>query len=123
MGFGAPTPIFRSFDEAKAREFYIEFLGFSVDFEHRFGPDAPLYLGLSLGACQLHLSEHHGDGSPGASVRLPGENLKAYMQILRDKKYQYANPGDPVQKPWGLWEITIADPFGNRVTFYEENPA
>ena len=34
------TPIFRSFDEAKAREFYIDFLGFEVTFEHRFEPQA-----------------------------------------------------------------------------------
>lgn len=120
MGFGPPTPILRSFDEKKAREFYIDFLGFCIDFEHRFGPDAPLYLGLSMGECRIHLSEHHGDGCPGASIRIPGENLKAYMQSLRDKAYKNANPGDPVQQPWGLYEITIADPFGNRITFFED---
>ncbi len=119
MSFGAPTPIFRSFDERKAREFYIDFLGFEVVFEHRFSDAAPLYLGLAMGDCQLHLSEHHGDGCPGASIRIPARNLTAYMQFLRDKKYQNANPGDPVEKPWGSKEITIADPFGNRLTFVE----
>jgi hypothetical protein len=28
-------PVFRIFDVAKAREFYLEFLGFAVVFEHR----------------------------------------------------------------------------------------
>lgn len=37
----APTPILRSFDEAATRAFYIDFLGFMVEFEHRFEPDAP----------------------------------------------------------------------------------
>ena len=35
---GRITPILRIFDEAKAREFYVDFLGFKVDWEHRFEP-------------------------------------------------------------------------------------
>jgi hypothetical protein len=31
MRFSAPIPILRSFDEGKAREFYIDWLGFKVD--------------------------------------------------------------------------------------------
>ena len=41
-------PILRIFDEAKACEFYIDFLGFMIDFEHRFGDDFPLYMQVSL---------------------------------------------------------------------------
>lgn len=47
MRFGKTTPILRIFDEAKAREFYEGFLGFKVDWEHRFEPDLPLYLQVS----------------------------------------------------------------------------
>ena len=57
------VPILRSFDEAKAREFYIDWLGFSIDWQHRFGPDAPLYMQVSRSGIVLHLSEHHGDES------------------------------------------------------------
>ena len=49
MAFHAPVPILRIFDEAKAREFYLGFLGFTVDFEHRFEPGTPIYLGISRG--------------------------------------------------------------------------
>ena len=35
------TPILRIFDEARAREFYVHFLGFKVDWEHRFEPGLP----------------------------------------------------------------------------------
>ena len=35
--FGHPTPILRSFDESRARDFYIDFPGF----EHRFEPETP----------------------------------------------------------------------------------
>ena len=64
------TPILRSFDEAKARAFYLDFLGFKVVFEHRFHAGAPLYMGIARGDCHLHLSEHHGDATPGSSMRI-----------------------------------------------------
>jgi len=42
--------VLRSFDEAKAREFYVDFLGFTVDWEHRFEPGMPLYMQVSRAA-------------------------------------------------------------------------
>ena len=72
------TPILRIFDEAKAREFYLDFLGFKVDWEHRFEGNFPIYMQVSLGGCVLHLSEHYGDGSPGASIRIAVTDLDAY---------------------------------------------
>ena len=41
--FTRVVPILRIFDVAKADEFYLGFLGFSVDWDHRFDADAPLY--------------------------------------------------------------------------------
>jgi hypothetical protein len=35
MQLPAPVPILRSFSEDKAHEFYVEFLGFTVEWEHR----------------------------------------------------------------------------------------
>jgi catechol 2,3-dioxygenase-like lactoylglutathione lyase family enzyme len=55
------VPILRSFDETKAREFYVDFLGFTVDWTHRFEPDLPLYMQVSRDGIVLHISEHHGD--------------------------------------------------------------
>jgi hypothetical protein len=42
MSFARVTPILRIFDEAKAREFYVNFLEFNVDWEYRFSEAAPL---------------------------------------------------------------------------------
>ena len=61
MKLSQPVPILRMLDEAKAREFYVDFLGFSIDFEHRFNDSAPLYLQLTRSGCTIHLSEHYGD--------------------------------------------------------------
>ncbi len=44
MKLGHPIPILRIFDEAKAEEFYLDFLGFKLDWEHRFeGASAALH--------------------------------------------------------------------------------
>jgi catechol 2,3-dioxygenase-like lactoylglutathione lyase family enzyme len=53
----AAVPILRIFDRAKAREFYVDFLGFTVDWEHG-GDGSPLYTQVSRGGTVLHLSEH-----------------------------------------------------------------
>jgi Glyoxalase superfamily protein len=52
-------PILRSFDETKAREFYVDYLAFKIDWEHRFDPNAPLYMQVSRGDLLLHLSRNH----------------------------------------------------------------
>ncbi len=114
----APTPILRIFDEAKAREFYLDYLGFEVTFEHRFAADMPLYMGIVQGDCILHLTEHHGDACPGSAVRVEVEDVKAFQKTLNDKDYRFLNPGVE-QQPWGSLEMSLRDPFGNRITFYE----
>ncbi len=116
MNFSKTTPILRSFDEAKAKEFYVGFLGFKVDWEHRFAPDLPLYMQVSRGSCVLHLSEHHGDCSPGAAMRIEVDELDAFHQELTQKQYKHARPGIEAM-PWGSRDLSVKDPFGNRLTF------
>ena len=117
-----PTPILRIFDEAKAKEFYLDFLGFAPVFEHRFGENFPLYMGVSHSGCDLHLSEHYGDASPGAHVRIRTDDVDGLSKLLAAKDYKYAKPGGGSKTPWNTSEITVTDPFGNRLTFYEELP-
>ena len=119
MNAKVPIPILRSFDEAKAREFYVDFLGFEVYFEHRFDPDAPLYMGVHLGNCFLHLSEHHGDACPGAAIRVEVEDVDAYCATLNAKAYTNARPG-VMEQSWGFRDMAIADPAGNRIIFCTE---
>jgi hypothetical protein len=116
--FTRTIPVLRIFDSAKAKEFYIGFLGFKIDFEHRFEPDLPLFMQISLGEIILYLSEHHGDCSPGGKVVIETTGLAAYRDDLMAKKYGYARPG-LVQQPWGAATMTIADPFFNHIEFSE----
>ncbi len=119
MTLGNPTPILRIFDEDRAREFYVDFLGFRVDWEHRFEPDLPLYMQVSRDGCVLHLSGHHGDGCPGAAMRIEVKDLDTYRADLLGKGYKHSRPGIE-DRPWGAREMSIADPFGNRLTFWTE---
>ena len=112
------TPILRMFDVRKAREFYLDFLGFKVDFEHRFEPSLPLYMPVSLGSVILHLSEHHGDCSPGAKVIIETTGLKDYHADILAKGYGYMRPGLE-KEPWGDVTMTVIDPFTNRLVFSE----
>jgi uncharacterized glyoxalase superfamily protein PhnB len=117
MRLGKTTPILRIFDEAKAREFYIDFLGFKVDWEHRFEPGTPIYMQVSRDECVLQLSEHHGDATPGSGLRIEAPELDALHQELTAKRYKYTRPG--IEKmPWGTRDMSIKDPFGNRLTFW-----
>jgi uncharacterized glyoxalase superfamily protein PhnB len=116
MNFGNTTPILRSFDEAKAKEFYVDFLGFKIDWEHRFEEGLPLYMQISKDGCVIHLSEHHGDGAPGAAMRIETTELEEYQQQLLAKQYKYARPGI-TDTFWGSRDMTVNDPFGNRLIF------
>ncbi|MEC8080977.1 MAG: glyoxalase superfamily protein [Pseudomonadota bacterium] len=112
------TPILRSFDEAKAKEFYVEFLGFTLDWEHRFDDGLPLYFQVSRDSCELHISEHYGDCSPGAAIRIQLEGVEEYHQALTEKQYKFARPRVQMM-PWGTKEMSLHDPFGNRIIFVE----
>lgn len=107
-------PILRIFDEDKAREFYFDFLEFKCDWEHRFETDMPLYMQISNGDCILHLSEHHGDCSPGSAIRIEVEDAKKLQEQLLAKAYKFARPG--FSDEWN--EVCVTDPFGNRIHFY-----
>ena len=119
VAMGPITPVLRIFDEAKAREFYVDFIGFAVDFEHRFGANFPIYMGLSHSGCFLHLSEHHGDACPGAQIRIRTDDVSGLQRNLAAKNYRYAKPGPPENTEWGTLELVVTDPFGNRLRFVQ----
>lgn len=109
-------PILRTFPGGEAQRFYCDFLGFTIDWEHRFAPGLPLYLQVSRGDCVLHLSEHHGDATPGAAVRIEVDDVAALQrQWLASEVYPLRIGLD--RQPWGD-DLTMPDPFGNRLIFH-----
>ena len=116
--FGRVIPVFRIFSLEKAREFYLDFLGCKVDWEHCFEEGAPVYMQVSRGDLTLRLSEHHGDGTPGSIAYVQTTGVAALHRELNDRKYRHNRPGLQEQE-WGMTEVTVIDPFNNRITFGE----
>jgi ribosomal-protein-alanine N-acetyltransferase len=117
IAFDRVVPILRIFDVAKAKEFYAGYLGFSVDWEHRFEPALPLYMQVSRAGLVLHLSEHHGDGTPGTIVYVRARGVREYQMELLAKDYGYLRPGI-AEGELGL-TLTLIDPFANQLRLNE----
>jgi hypothetical protein len=111
------VPIVRIFDVAKAGEFYLEFLGFTVDWEHRYGDNFPLYMQISRSGLRLHLSEHAGDATPGGNMCVYMTGIHDLHKELQAQDYRYMKPG--LQDEGDRIELQVIDPFNNRIRFME----
>lgn len=115
-------PVLRIFDYDKAMEFYRDWLGFEVVWEHEFEPGMPKYIEVKKSDIVFHLSEHHGDGTPGTHVFIWCEGVKEYHRELIEKNYKYNRPGLE-ETFYGSWCVTVNDPFNNKISFNEKKPA
>ena len=116
--FKDAIPILRIFSVEKATEFYIDFLGFKIDWEARFEDGGPVYMQVSRANVSLHLSEHHGDGTPGSLAYVYLTGVEELHKELNDKKYRHNRPHLQPQD-WGMLEMQVIDPFNNRIVFGE----
>jgi uncharacterized glyoxalase superfamily protein PhnB len=112
------TPVLRIFDVQKAKEFYIDWLEFKVEWEHRFEENFPLYMEVSKDNIKIHLTEHHGDSTPGAKTFISCTGIQEYCKMLNAKNYKFYKPG--VEKTfYNSLCMDVTDPFGNRLSFNE----
>lgn len=118
VSFKRTCPLMRIFDEEKAKEFYVNFLGFHLDWEHRFGDNFPLYCQVSRGGLFLHLTGHSGDATPGNTVWVQMQGIRDYHKELNARHYKHMKPGIE-ENPWGL-QMTVIDPFNNHIRFCEQ---
>jgi uncharacterized glyoxalase superfamily protein PhnB len=126
-------PILRIFSQAKAIEFYVEFLGFTLDFGGPAGgPGTPFYGQIIRADTTLQLTEVPYDPGHGATVGINLNGIEALHQELTER---YGEMGarvwgpavwvpDIEDVPWGHRVLTISDPFGNHLRFSEpKDPA
>ena len=114
-------PVFRVFDYTKTIEFYVNWLGCKIEWEHK--PEgSPFYMRVSLRGAAFDLSEHHGECSPGARISLVDfGGLEAYHEELKSKHYKFFNPAvEKVEWDPGTLEMGVIDPFFNRILFNEK---
>ncbi len=112
------VPILSIFDAGKALAFYRDWLGFSVDWEHRFEADTPLYMQISRDGLILHLTEHHGDCTPGSTVFVSTTGIRAFHDEISARPYPFNRPSLE-DAPWGGLVCEVTDPFANRLRFWE----
>ena len=74
---------------------------------------------VERGECLLHLSGQDGDGAPGTKLRIACDDVHALLAELRAKPYAALRPAIE-NPPWGGEEMTLTDPFSNRLTFFKD---
>ncbi|MEK7793391.1 MAG: glyoxalase superfamily protein [Candidatus Hydrogenedentota bacterium] len=116
MEFKPPIPILRVFDHVLAKKFYVDWLGFTLDWEHQFDGSGPRYMQVSRGGAVVHLSEHFGDCTPGARIIINLSDADAFHRELHSRPNPNMNPGI-CTTPWNSRQVEVVDPFGNRITF------
>lgn len=113
------VPVLRIFDWDLARAWYVDYLGWSVEWLRRGGDHLPVYARVvdPGGGAVVELSEHHGDGTPGAVLVLTVDDLDPLHERLAARAQRYAAP--ELEQHDGDRSLTVYDPFGNRITFRE----
>ncbi|MEV6634451.1 glyoxalase superfamily protein [Actinoplanes sp. NPDC051470] len=121
-------PVLRIFAEERALEFYVEFLGFTLDFGGPAGgPDTSFYGQIIRGATTFQLSEQPYDPGAGATVVI---NIDGLDELRDELRLRYSAMGSRVwgpavwvpevqEMPWQTRVMTISDPFGNHLRFSE----
>ncbi len=110
-------PTFGIADYQTAVNFYIDTLGFNINWEHRFTPDDPIYMQISKNGLVLHLSENKRFEN-NAIIFVETKNIKEFYKDL-SKLNTKINIQDIVFTNWGTMQLEIEDPFGNLLRFNE----
>ena len=122
FSFESSIPVLRMLDEKKTKAFYLDYLGFEVEWEHRFtleSPSSSLYMQIRQGASVLHLNGHADDQAPTTEVRIPVHGLEEYCQWLGGKsnggeKPEVVDPRYEGRKT----DMNLIDPSGNLIVFW-----
>lgn len=95
--------------------FYIEGLGFTLDWQHQFEPGFPLFLQLTREGQTIFLTEHSGDCEVGGAIYFIVPNIDDCYTLFKPNKIQTTEK--PADTPWGTREMLITDPDGNKLRF------
>lgn len=109
-------PTFRITDYGRSKAFYVDGLGFQIDWEHRFKPKFPVFMQVSRDGLAFFLTEHAGDCPMGALIHLYVLDVDAWFAEFRGKGVPVKEP--PNESLQGLRSMTIIDPDGNKLMIH-----
>ena len=108
-------PQLRITNAERSLAFYIDGLGFQVDWQHQFESGYPLFFQITRNEQTIFLTEHSGDCEVGGAVyfRVPDARV-CYAEFAQ--RGIIATKG-PENTPWGTCEFLLTDPDGNKLRF------
>ncbi len=107
------VPALRITDYARSKAFYVDGLGFHIDWEHRFEPHFPVFMQVTRDGLTIYLSEHAGDCQVGGLVHFYVPDVDGWYAEFLARGVPIQQP--PTDEPWGLRDMNIADPDGNQL--------
>ena len=107
------VPALRVRDYARSLRFWIDTLGFEIDWEWRSEPDSPVFAQISKAGLSLYLTGQAGDAEPGTRVYLYVSDVDAWNDDVRAAGLEV--DAEPANQPWGNREMRLRDPDGNHI--------
>ena len=115
-------PHLRILDYDRAVAFYVDALGFEIDFAWRHEPHLPVYMGIRRGNLFAHLSEYEASGPPGEGrgMTLAVDDVDGWYEKVQRKGV--AIEREILDQPWGGRDFIVHDPFGNAICVMRADP-
>lgn len=113
-------PQLRCTEASRSLAFYVDQLGFAIDWQHQFEPGFPLFIQLTRAGQTLFLTEHAGDCEVGGAVYFLVPDAEACHAAFVSRGV--VATGTPHTTPWATVEFLLTDPDGNRLRFASDVP-
>jgi catechol 2,3-dioxygenase-like lactoylglutathione lyase family enzyme len=107
------VPALRITDYQRSKAFYVNGLGFHIEWEHRFEPHLPVFMQISREGLVFYLTQHSGDCQAGGLIHLFVPDVDAWFTELTRKGVPVRTP--PSESIPGLRDMTVVDPDDNKL--------
>lgn len=111
-------PVLRITDAAASFQFYVQGLGFTVDWEYRHEPGFPVFARLTRRGQSICLTEHADDCQVGGAVHFVVPDVDECHRSFQATGLVRSGP--PHDTAWQTRDLLVVDPDGNRLTFSTE---
>ena len=104
------TPILQVEDLQASLDYYVTHLGFQTQFTHG---DPANFASIQRDGLAIFLQQGGGHGGTQAWVYLMVSDVDALHEEIKERGAEVADA--PVDRPWGMREMLLVDPDGNRL--------
>lgn len=108
-------------DVERAKEFYVEKIGFHLDGDWNIGDKRYVQLTPEGSGCSIAIGENITEAKPGSidSILLVVEDIQKAHDELSEKG---VNVTEVKKMDWGAWHIYFSDPDGNKWQIQQKPP-